>query len=332
MIALGIEGTAHTLGVGIVSWSNGEVEILANARDMMRPEEGGIHPREAAHHHQEWGPKLLAQALEDASLSPEDIDVVSFSQGPGLGPCLRIAATMARAFSLEHGIPLVGVNHCVAHLEIGRAMTGLQDPCLLYASGANTQVIAHTRGRYRVFGETLDIGIGNMLDKFARDQGIPFPGGPEIERLAKGADPNKLLPLPYAVKGMDLCLSGVALAAQRWIDQGERLEDVCFAIQETAFAALVEITERAMAHTGKTQVVLGGGVGCNGRLQEMLQEMAKERGGAFASPPRAVLVDNGAMIAFTGALKFQSEGATALEDSGILPQERTDDVVTTWRT
>src|ERR1051326_434088 len=203
MPVLGIEGTAHTIGVGIVEEREpGRVRILANERAMLRPAAGGIIPREAAHHHAEAGPRLLQAALDKANVAPEELDGIAFSQGPGLAPCLRGADTMARALALRTGKPLVGVNHCVAHLEIGRGLTESRDPMLLYASGGNTQVLAYARGRYRVFGETLDVGLGNALDKFARDNGIPFPGGPEVERLAR--PPTSALPrLPYPVKGMD---------------------------------------------------------------------------------------------------------------------------------
>ncbi len=331
MAFLGIEGTAHTLGVGIVEADGDRCRILSNQRDMLMPEEGGIHPREAAHHHSESGPALLQAALDEAGIEPGELEGVSFSQGPGLGPCLRVAATMARALSLRHDLPLVGVNHCVAHLEIATAMTDATDPVMLYASGANTQVIAHVRGRYRVFGETLDVGIGNGLDKFARENGLPFPGGPKIEQAAAKVGPEAYHPLPYTVKGMDMSFSGLAIAAQRLIDAGTPFEEVCYSVQETAFAALVEVTERAMAHTQKREVVLGGGVACNQRLQDMARTMAEARGGAFFCPPRPVLVDNGAMIAWMGHLKHRSEGGAAIADTGVMPYQRTDHVEVTWR-
>jgi universal protein Kae1 len=324
---LGIEGTAHTLGVGIVA-DDEQCTILANQRDMLRPEEGGIHPREAAHHHAEVGPGVLQAALAEAGASYSDLTGVAFSQGPGLGPCLRVAATMARAVSLKANVPLAGVNHCVAHLEIGRALTGLHDPVLLYASGANTQVVANARGKYRVFGETLDIGIGNGLDKFARDNGIPFPGGPRIEEEAATTD--KFHALPYTVKGMDLCFSGTAIAAQRLVDDGIPFNQVCYSLQETAFAALVEVAERALAHTRKNELVLGGGVACNARLQEMARIMCEERGAKFGCPPRSVLVDNGAMIAWLGRKKLASGNPTPLAASAITPTERTDEVEVVW--
>ena len=329
MLVLGIEGTAHTLGVGVVESSGGKARVLASEADMLRPEKGGIHPREAANHHAAVGPDVLRRALDAARVRPDELDLVAFSQGPGLGPCLRTAATLARSFALAAGKPLVGVNHCVAHLEIGRAMTGARDPVLLYASGGNTQVIAYTQGKYRVFGETLDIGVGNMLDKFAREEGFPFPGGPEVERLARGG--AKLLDMPYTVKGMDLAFSGLMTAARAWRAKGERMEDVCFSLQETAFAMLVEVTERALAHAEKDEVVLGGGVACNERLWEMTRIMCEARGARAFRPEKRLLVDNGAMIAHLGALHHEAGQRQRLEETVVSQTQRTDDVVVTWR-
>ncbi len=330
MIVLGVEGTAHTLAVGVVRRrADGTPEVLASEGDMLRPAQGGIHPREAANHHAEVGPDVLERALAKAGVAPRDLDLVAFSQGPGLGPCLRTAATLARAFALAAGKPVLGVNHCVAHLEIGSGVTGAKDPVLLYASGGNTQVIAFSGGRYRVFGETLDVGVGNMLDKFAREEGHPFPGGPEVERLARGG--SKLLDMPYSVKGMDMAFSGLLTAARAHRAKGERLEDVCFSLQETAFAMLVEVAERALAHAEKDEVVLGGGVACNERLWQMTQRMCAERGAVAYRPEKRLLVDNGAMIAWLGALEWGAGVRQELDETRVDQRQRTDDVQVTWR-
>lgn len=329
MLALGIEGTAHTLGVGIVRHSGGKLDVLASEADMLRPEAGGIHPREAANHHAAVGPDVLRAALDKAGVRPEELALVAFSQGPGLGPCLRTGATIARAFALAAGKPLLGVNHGVAHLEIGRAMTGARDPVLLYASGGNTQVIAYSHARYRVFGETLDIGVGNAIDKFAREEGYPFPGGPSIERLARGG--SKLLDMPYSVKGMDMAFSGLMTAARAWRRKGASMEDVSFSLQETAFAMLVEVTERALAHAEKDEVVLGGGVACNERLWEMTRAMTEARGARAFRPPKHLLVDNGAMIAHLGLLMHEAGVRQTLEEGAVSQSQRADDIRVTWR-
>jgi universal protein Kae1 len=325
MLCLGIEGTAHTAGVGVAS----EEKILSNVWDMFRPEEGGIHPREAANHHADTLPGLIGKAVEEAGISYSDIDVVAFSQGPGLGPCLRTAATAARAFALSIERPMVGVNHCVAHLEIGN-LFGAKDPVLLYASGGNTQVIAFVEGRYRVLGETLDIGVGNMLDKFGREQGMSFPAGPEIERKA-GEGGDTLLELPYTVKGMDLAFSGMLNAANLQVEKGETIEDVCYSVQETVFGMMCEVTERAMAYTEKDECLLGGGVANNGRLQEMVDIMTRERGAKYYVPSRDLCIDNGAMIAYTGLLMFNAGISHTIEETVVDQRYRTDEVDIIWR-
>ncbi len=330
MISVGIEGTAHTIGVGVVKKEGQKCKVLSNLIKIYRPEKGGIHPREAANHHANNAADLIKESVEKSGVSFEEIDIVSFSQGPGLGPCLRTAATAARALSLSLEKPLVGVNHCVAHIEIGRGtIDNCIDPVLLYTSGANTQVIGFSEGKYRVFGETLDIGIGNCLDKFGREVGLEFPCGPKIEKLALNG--KKYLDLPYTIKGMDIAFSGLLTAAVQYFKSGEKLEDICYSIQETTFAALTEVTERAMAHIEKKEVLLGGGVASNTRLRDMVDTMAKERGASFFVPIRSLCVDNGAMIAWLGVLMHESGVRMGVENSFIDQRFRTDMVDVTWR-
>lgn len=326
MITIGIEGTAHTLGVGIV---DSDRKVIANVLDMYRPPEGGLHPREAANHHADVVPSLIVKALDEAGVSMKEIDLVSFSKGPGLGPCLRVAATAARSLAVSLGKPIVGVNHCVAHVEIGRATTGCKDPALLYASGGNTQIIAFANGKYRIFGETLDVGIGNMFDKLGRELGLGYYAGPTIEKLAKEGD--KLLELPYSVKGMDISFSGIMTAAINLRKKGCRLEDIAYSVQETCFSMLAEVTERAMAHVGKDEVLLGGGVSQNNRLREMIREMAEERGSEMFVPDRRLCVDNGAMIAWLGNLMYSSGVRMSLDETTVEQRFRTDEVKVTWR-
>lgn len=326
MTVLGIESTAHTCSIGIVDDS---AKVLAIASDMYRPVKGGIHPREAANHHVELLPDLLGRALEAAKLRPGEIDGVAFAQGPGLGPCLRAGATAARSLALAWNRPLLPVNHCISHIEIARVLSGLNDPILLYASGGNTQVIAYARGRYRVLGETIDIGIGNFLDKLWIALGGTFPGGPQLEAAALQG--TELQPLPYSVHGMDVAFSGLLTAALALDAKGVRREDLAYSVEVTAYGMLTEITERALAHRQMRQVVLGGGVACNERLRAMVKTMVEERGGTMFAPPRALCVDNGAMIAWTGQLALQSGCAVPVELSHVDPRQRTDKVTAPWR-
>jgi N6-L-threonylcarbamoyladenine synthase/protein kinase Bud32 len=326
MLCLGIEGTAHTLGIGVVD-SKGK--ILSNTSAVYIPREGGIHPREAARHHTTKLGEVLSVALRESGVKLGDVDLIAFSQGPGLGPALRATATAARALAAWLEIPIVGVNHCIAHIEIGRLTEQVEDPVTLYVSGGNTQVIAFDAGRYRVFGETLDIPIGNCLDVFARKAGLPHPGGPRIEELARRG--RSYVELPYVVKGMDLSFSGLLSEALRALKAGRTLPDVAYSLQETAFAALVEVTERALAHTEKGEVMLTGGVAANSRLREMLESMARERGARFVVPPRELCGDNGAMIAWTGILAYGSGQRQGIEETVVRQRWRTDEVEISWR-
>jgi N6-L-threonylcarbamoyladenine synthase len=247
MICLGIESTAHTYGVGIVQSGRNGVEFLANERDTFKPPAGwGIEPVKAAKHHRELKDKLLNEALARAGIGPECVDLVAWSQGPGFAPCLLVGKEAAFDFAEKYNKPIVGINHCIAHIEIGRHFAGGCDPVTLYVSGANTQVLAFAAGRYRCFGETMDIGIGNALDKFGRESGMKFPAGPKVEQLAKT---GKWIGMPYVVKGMDLSFSGITTEALKKLKAGQKMEDVCFSFQESAFAMLAEVSERAMAHT-----------------------------------------------------------------------------------
>ncbi|MEK6946136.1 MAG: bifunctional N(6)-L-threonylcarbamoyladenine synthase/serine/threonine protein kinase [Nanoarchaeota archaeon] len=326
MICLGIESTAHTFGCGII---DDKGKVYANVTDAFKTETGGINPSEAKKHHENIKDKVVEDALKNANLKLKDIDLVSFSQGPGIAPCLIVGMKKAKELANKLKVPLVGVNHCIAHLEIGKLMTKAKDPVLLYASGANTQVIAYDGGKYRVFGETLDQGVGNSLDQFARYIGLGFPGGPKIEKLA--LEGKNYVELPYVVKGMDVSFSGILTNLKQKFDSKKfKVEDLAYSYQETIFAMLVEVSERAMAHTGKKELVIGGGVGCNKRLREMCTIMCSERNAKFYAPPNNVLVDNGLMIAWLGILQ-KKQGTKDYVSIDIRPYERTDDVEVKWR-
>lgn len=369
-IALGLEGSANKLGVGVIlhpvsstlssppsphdsahsddglrkQIDSQPVQILSNLRHtFVSPPGTGFLPKDTAAHHRRWVVRLVKQAIKQAGIQIEDIDCICFTQGPGMGAPLSSVAIAARMLSQLWDKPLVGVNHCVGHIEMGRAITGAQNPVVLYVSGGNTQVIAYSAQRYRIFGEALDIAVGNCLDRFARVLEIsndPAPGY-NIEQLAKGG--KVLLELPYAVKGMDVSFSGILAKVEDmahrlghdWKDEdsGDLVtkEDLCFTLQETVFAMLVEITERAMAHVGSSQVLIVGGVGCNLRLQEMMGIMASERGGSVFATDERFCIDNGIMIAHAGLLAYEMGYRTKLEESMCTQRFRTDEVLINWR-
>eukprot|EP01016_Furgasonia_blochmanni_P049988 TRINITY_DN7660_c0_g1_i20.p1 TRINITY_DN7660_c0_g1~~TRINITY_DN7660_c0_g1_i20.p1 ORF type:complete len:360 (-),score=82.05 TRINITY_DN7660_c0_g1_i20:21-1100(-) len=318
---------------------------------------------------------MVEQALTEAKLKMQDITCICYTKGPGMGPPLSVGALVARTLSLLYKKPIIGVNHCIAHIEMGRLVTKLENPSVLYVSGGNTQVIAYANKRYRIFGETLDIAVGNCLDRFARLINLsndPSPGY-QIEQLAKKGG-AQYIELPYVVKGMDMSFSGIlnyvediVNSNEKFVEQlekeraetnakfgGEELdkkkrkkvkrgnnlkvkdlsftkEDLCYSLQETLFAMLTEVTERAMAHCDSKDVILVGGVGCNVRLQKMVEEMCRQRGGTVGSMDDRYCIDNGAMIAYAGLLLYQNGQVTEFKDSTFTQRFRTDEVEATWR-
>ncbi len=320
MRVLGIEGTAWAASAALYDAETDDVSITSEA---YQPDSGGLHPREAAEHMREAIPTVVEDVLDGA----DSVDAVAFSRGPGLGPCLRIAGTAARSLALSLDVPLVGVNHMLAHAEIGRHRSGFDSPVCLNASGANAHVLAFRNGRYRVLGETMDTGIGNALDKFTRHVGWSHPGGPKIERAARDGE---YIELPYVVTGMDFSFSGIMSAAKEAVDNGRPVEDVCCSLQETTFAMLTEVAERALSLTGTTELVLGGGVGQNQRLQTMLGEMCDARGVDFFAPEARFLRDNAGMIAVLGAKMAAAGDTIAVADSRVDSGFRPDQVPVTW--
>ncbi len=320
MYTLGIESTAHTFGIGITD----DDKVIANERDTLKPVSGGIIPKEAGMHHFKFAPIILKNALEKSGLKLKDIDLFAFSQGPGIIPALKVGAQLSTFLSQKYKKKLIGVNHCIAHLEISRLYTGLDDPVMLYVSGGNTQVITYQKGSYIVFGETQDIGVGNLIDKIGRRMDIPFPAGPKMEELASKS--RRYIDIPYSIKGMDVSFSGIETFVSKLINK-ERIEDIAFSLQETVFSMLIEASERAMAYCMKDSLVITGGVAANKRLNEMGRIMCMERKAIFKPIPIEFAGDNGAMIAYTGYLMKDYKQ----KDLMIRPRFRTDAVEVTYR-
>lgn len=403
LLALGLEGSANKLGVGVVRHNiDGSVDVLSNVRHtFVTPPGTGFLPSDTARHHREWLARVTMEAVKRAGLeSVAQCECICFTKGPGMGAPLQSVSLVARTLALMFNRPLVGVNHCVGHIEMGRVITGAANPIVLYVSGGNTQVIAYSNKRYRIFGETLDIAVGNCLDRFARVVGLsndPSPGQNIEFEARKG---RRLLPLPYATKGMDVSLTGVLAATEAYVrhphficnvvarqgkQSGDTLDtmrpigirangdnfsidgshddksaghfhveatpstlplttkdgfdsqecitsaDLCFSLQEHIFAMLVEITERAMAHVGSRQVLIVGGVGSNKRLQQMMNQMAQERGGSVYATDERFCIDNGIMIAHAGLLSYRMGQQTDFERSTTTQRFRTDTPLVSWR-
>ncbi|EFO63084.1 O-sialoglycoprotein endopeptidase [Giardia lamblia P15] len=386
---LGLEGSANKLGVGIVDASGA---VRANLRSTYNAPPGqGFQPNDVAAHHRQHIIDLIERALLEAGISSDKITHIAYTRGPGLGAPLAAVAIVARTLSQLWKIPLLAVNHCIAHIEMGRLVTQLPNPVVLYASGGNTQVIAYSQGRYRVFGETLDIAVGNTLDRIARYLMIsntPAPGL-NIEKLAAewatifceedcvpldpdivprytmlsrskkvlkeqlelysanhpeaGIDTSYDIPIittiPVPIKGMDVSCSGTSTYLKTYVETHASLDPrlICYSLQETLFGSLVEITERAAAHVGAADILAVGGVGCNLRLQEMLQIMATERNGRLGAMDDSYCVDNGAMIAWCGVCMLQTPLSkdllipyTEANRATVTQRYRTDSVDVPW--
>lgn len=346
-LALGMEGSANKLGVGIIKHYLSEpchTEILSNVRDTyITPAGQGFLPRDTARHHRNKCVWVLKQAFSDANLdykaASSFIDVICFTKGPGMGAPLHSVVVVARTLSQLWNVPLVGVNHCIGHIEMGREITGASNPVVLYVSGGNTQVIAYSEQRYRIFGETLDIAIGNCLDRFARTLKIPNHPSPgyNIEQLAKKYENvDDLIELPYTVKGMDMSMSGILQYVDSLAKNPQSKhspEALCYSLQENLFAMLVEITERAMAHVQSDHVLIVGGVGCNERLQDMMEAMCQDRAnGHVYSTDERFCIDNGVMIAQAGVLQYKmGDYVKDLKDTTVTQRFRTDEVHVAWR-
>lgn len=327
LYCLGIESTAHTFGVSVVTDRG---EILSDVRDVYTSAPGtGIHPREAAEHHSEVAAHLVSQALSQAKIRASKLAGVAVALGPGLGPCLRVGATVARALSSYLQIPLIPVNHAIGHIEIGTLTAGATDPLIVLVSGGHTAIAAFSGGHWRIFGETEDITLGNLYDMFAREINLPSPAGPEIEKLTQKS--TEFIPLPYVVKGNDVSYSGLLTASLAMLRSGKRLEDVCYSMQEVSCSMLAEAVERSLAYTGKKEVLLTGGVAANKALQSKLREVSRLHDAAFYVVEGRYSGDNGAQIAWTGMLAFRAGVVTTIDQARVRPKWRLEDVEIPWR-
>src|SRR3989338_2764542 len=312
MITLGVECAAHSLGLGIVEGD----KILSNIHDIYKPVKEGIVPRKAADHHAEVFARLLKENLEKAKVDVREVDLIAFSQGPGLGMCLAAGTAGAKYLAAKYDKPIIGVNHPYAHVKISEYRTGLKQPLVLYLSGGNSQILVEEKGWLRILGETLDIGIGNLFDSFGRSIGLEYAHGSVLEKMAQI---GKFVPLPYTVKVMNMVFSGLLTQAEKLIPKHSK-EDLVFSLMETAFAMTCEATERALFLTGRKKLILCGGVAQNKRLQDMLKQMCKEDGVKFGVAENEFNRDNGAMIAYAGEILYKKYGTQPLQYWQIIPR------------
>ncbi len=325
-ICLGIESTAHTFSVAIIS----NDRIISNEKDTYVPPIGeGIHPYEAAQHHVRVARRVLQNALEKSGKRVEDVDVIAYSAGPGLGPCLRVGAVVARSLAAYYDKPLTAVNHAIGHIELANFFAKSRDPVIVLVSGGHTLVSTYLVKRWRIFGETLDITLGQLFDQLGRELGYNSPAGKRIEVLASQS--KNYLEMPYTVKGNDVSYSGLLTYAKNLIKKGSRIEDVCFSVQETAFAMLTEVTERLLAFSEKNEIILTGGVAANRRLQDMIKGLSEVHSSSFSAIPKEFSGDCGAQISLVGLLQYRSNNLISIDRSQVRQSWRIDEVDVTWR-
>lgn len=324
-ITLGLESSANKIGVGIV---NEKGNILANVRKtFVSPPGEGFRPSETAEHHRSVVIQLIKDALTEAKISYKEITQIAYTKGPGMGSPLLVGSIVARTLAQLWKVPLIPVNHCVAHIEMGRLVTHAKRPVILYVSGGNTQVISRSNDRYLIFGETLDIAAGNCIDRFARLVNISNDPAPGLNVEIKAREGKKYIKLPYIVKGMDVSLNGILGNVEK-IAKEHSVEDLCYSLQETIFAMMTEITERALAHCESSEILIVGGVACNLRLQKMVGDMAAARGATLFAMDERYCIDNGAMIAYAGSLI--ATHSIPIEEATICQRFRTDEVLVDW--
>ncbi len=319
MLVIGLESSAHTFGVGIVDGG----KVIANEKEMYKIGKTGMIPAKVAEFHSENAAHVIKRAMQKAGVEPSEIEGIGYTMGPGLGPCLQVAQLSAKMLAKKLNVKIAPVNHCVAHAEITRHYGKLKDPIMLYVSGGNSQVLAIESKpfhHYSVIGETFDIGVGNMLDSFARNLELEPAWGSSIEKNAKG---GRYIPLPYTVKGMDFSFTGLLTRSTELIGK-ERTADLCFSIQETAFAALCEATERALLLRNKEEIGVCGGVAQNESLRNMLQAIAKEHGYRFGFAPNEFNADNGGMIAYVAEKMLLGGMGRPVSECEIRQRYRTD--------
>ncbi len=319
MIVIGIESSAHTFGVGIVD--NGV--ILANEKSMYNITTKGMIPGDVANYHMDHVNEVISKALLAANISIDELEGVCYTKGPGIGPCLQVGQLAAKTIAKELGLKITTVNHSIAHIEIAKHFAKQKDPLVLYVSGGNSQILKMRKNKtnkYYVLGETFDIGVGNMLDNFARSAKLNPAWGSTV---AKIANEGKYIELPYTVKGMDFAFTGLLTKATSLIGK-EKIQDLCFSIQENAFSMICEATERALLMTNSSELCVCGGVAQSSMLKDMLGSVAKEHKAKFGYAPDQYNADNGAMIAFVGERELSKGHDTKLSKCTIDQKFRTD--------
>jgi N6-L-threonylcarbamoyladenine synthase len=317
-IVLGIETSCDETGVGIVRGT----ELLADALASSVEEHarfGGVVPEVASRAHLEAMIPTMHLALEQAQLSLDQIDAIAVTAGPGLMGALLVGVAAAKAYALSLGKPLYGVNHLSAHVAVDRLVHGdLPEPCIaLLVSGGHSSLllVPDVAGPVQSLGATVDDAAGEAFDKVARVLGLPFPGGPHIDRVAREGDPTAI-DFPRGVvkqSPYSFTFSGLKTSVARWVEAKQRagepvpVADVAASFQEAVADVLTSRAVAACREHGVDTLVIGGGVAANSRLRALAEERCDAGGVRLRTPPPKLCTDNGAMVAALGALLIERE-------------------------
>jgi N6-L-threonylcarbamoyladenine synthase len=316
---LGIESSCDETGVAVYDTAlPGAAGLRAHAvysQIALHAAYGGVVPELASRDHVRKLLPLIRQTLVEAGLDVKDLDGVAYTAGPGLVGALLVGAGVARALAWALDLPAVGVHHMEGHLLAPLMEDDPPEPpfVALLVSGGHSQLVAvDAIGRYRLLGDTLDDAAGEAFDKSAKLMGLPYPGGPQLAALAQQGTPGRFkFPRPMTDRpGLDFSFSGLktrVLLAWRDSDQSDTARaDIARGFEDAVVDTLAIKCERALDAAGSKVLVVAGGVGANTRLREKLRAMAAKRGGRVCFPRPELCTDNGAMIAFAGALRLQA--------------------------
>ncbi len=315
MFVLGIETSCDETAASVVK--DGK-EILSNvvaSQIESHKRFGGVVPEIASRHHVEDITLVIEEAMKQANLTFGDLDAIAVTEGPGLVGALLIGVSAAKAIAFSHGIPLVGVHHIAGHIYANRLINEFQFPLLtLVVSGGHTElVVMKEHGKFEVIGETRDDAAGEAYDKVARTLGLPYPGGPHIDRLAHEGNDELKFPRSWLEEGSyDFSFSGLKSAVINTLHNAEQRgivfkdEDVAASFQASVIEVLVTKTLKAAKEYNVKQVLLAGGVAANKGLRHALDEaFASVSGVELIVPPLVLCTDNAAMIAAAGTVRFE---------------------------
>ena len=312
-ITLGIESSCDETGIALYQLGRGLLAHALHTQVAMHSEYGGVVPELASRDHVRRAVPLIRQVMKQANVGLDQIDGIAYTQGPGLGGALLVGASIANSLGFALDIPTIGIHHLEGHL----LSPLLSDPApefpfvALLVSGGHTQLMrVEGIGQYELLGETVDDAAGEAFDKSAKLLGLGYPGGPALAKLAQSGNPGKYkLPRPMLhSNSLDFSFSGLKTAVLTLVRQNDLSEkvraDIACATQEAIIDVLAHKARAALAQTGLTQLVVAGGVGANRLLRDRLTRDIEKRGGRVFYPELEFCTDNGAMIAYAGALRL----------------------------